>query len=220
MEFRPRIVLVKSTDLLRTAFRQAIEAGTGWTDIYDAPDAPSAVQLIVERKPDIVIAEHSALLDGLALSRWVHQSLPETQVLIVAIGWSAKVIEAVRKAGGYSYVFHFDGDKHLVHLLKHMTTEASRKDPIKVYKMGLGFGGSAIPVDPPRHLGRRNIEILRRLAAGKSHRDMAIEFACSLDLIELKVAYLMKRFQVDSVPQLIRRATDEGVLKLNTRDPS
>lgn len=81
-----KVFLVEDEVMTREGIRDSVAwADTGYQFCGEAPDGEIALPLIREQQPDVVITDiKMPFMDGLQLSRILHETMPETKIIILS----------------------------------------------------------------------------------------------------------------------------------------
>jgi DNA-binding NarL/FixJ family response regulator len=114
-----RIMLSDDHPFVRRGLRNLLEAMSEFEVCGEAGDGNETLELAASLRPDILITDISmAPLNGLEVTARIHQSLPETKVLILTMHDSAEMLLAAAKAGASGYLLKSDDERLLVDALE------------------------------------------------------------------------------------------------------
>ena len=78
-----RILIADDHEIVRKGVRDVINEHPGWQVCAEAENGPQALELALREKPDIAVLDVSLpLLNGVALTRRLHQDCPSIRVLL------------------------------------------------------------------------------------------------------------------------------------------
>src|SRR5690606_41101407 len=105
----------------------------------DAGDAGSAIALIAETQPDILLLDlHMPEIGGLEILPLIYEDLPTTKVVVCSAISATYMTEAALKEGAWAYIVKGVSAKTITeHLLR--VYEAGAVRPIRPYPLGRDF---------------------------------------------------------------------------------
>ena len=199
-------------------FRSGVRAELGQrVDVVGEAGAPaSAVALIRERRPDVVLLDvHMPDGGGLAVLEAIGSSMPDTRFLALSVSDAAEDVIAVIRAGACGYVTKTISADDLADAIHRVA------DGDVVFSPRLaGFVLDAFrdaPVTPSidaelDQLTPREREVLRLLARGYAYKEIAAELFISIKTVETHASNVLRKLQLSSRHQLTRWAVDRRML--------
>ncbi len=216
------VLLADDHHLFREGLRQMLE-GSGEVDIVaEASDGEAAVRAARELQPRVVLIDIDIpRIDGIRATQAVTASCPNTGVIVLTLCWDENdAIQAVR-AGAKGY------------LLKN----AQAEDVLRAVRLAAA-GGSAIdrslapvllresdrmlPHSPQGRgqgntLSRREITLLRLLAAGNTNRQIAAELGLAESTVKNNLSALFHKIGVRDRTQAVLFAFSAGLQPRSAR---
>jgi DNA-binding NarL/FixJ family response regulator len=215
---RPRIFLVDDHAMFRSGVRA--ELGDAVDVIGEADDVASAIALVNERVPDVVLLDvHLPGGGGQAVLHGVMPHHPEVQFLALSVSDAPEDVIAVIRAGARGYV----------------TKTISGEDLLRaVYRVGAGdavfsprlagfvldaFAGVAGGPEPPAgldpeldQLSPREREVLRLIARGYTYKEVARDLTISPKTVESHVSAVLRKLQLSTRHELAKWANDRRLV--------
>jgi DNA-binding NarL/FixJ family response regulator len=208
------VVLIDDHAMFRTGVRA--ELGDRVDVIGEAGDPTSALALIREKRPDVVLLDvHMPDGGGLAVLEAIGSSLPDTRFLALSVSDAAEDVIAVIRAGACGYVTKTISADELADAIIRVA------DGDVVFSPRLaGFVLDAFrdaPVTPSvdaelDQLTPREREVLRLLARGYAYKEIAAELFISIKTVETHASNVLRKLQLSSRHQLTRWAVDRRML--------
>jgi len=194
-----RVVLADDHDLVRTCVRAALSA-RGIEVVAECGDGRSLLRHVRERHPDIAIVDVSMpQLDGIEATRRILRMSEGTRVVLLTMHTDAHLARRARAAGARGYVCKDDPPDHLVRVLERVAA-----------------GEQCIPVGAAQDedlLTTKEHEVLQLIAEGKRNAEIAATMRRSIHTVRSHRARLMRKLDVRTAPELVRRAQDRGLLR-------
>ena len=193
--------------LLEPEFRVVAETGDG-LEVAD---------LAERARPDIVVLDLMMPgLNGLDVTRQVHQRLPKTRIVVLSMHPDeAYVVEAL-KSGASGYVLKGSGAEELTLAIRECAAGRRYLSPSlseRVITSYIERFESSSAVDPYEMLTPREREVLHLTAEGLSNPRIAKRLSLSVRTVESHRANLMRKLGIHTQAELIRYALDRGILK-------
>lgn len=217
----PRVFLVDDHALVRSGVRA--ELGGSVEIVGEADHVDAAIEMILERVPDVVLLDvHLPGGGGQAVLEVVHRAQPDVRFLALSVSDAAEDVIAVIRAGARGYVTKAisgpelvdavhrvaDGDAVFSPRLAGFVLDAFARD-------GDGSDpGAPLPVLDPELdlLTPREREVLRLIARGYAYKEIAHELAISVKTVESHVSAVLRKLQLSNRYQLTFWASERRLL--------
>lgn len=209
-----RLFVADDHPLIRHGVRALLQAHKGWSLVGEAADGNDAARQIEAIQPDVAIIDITMPgMDGLQLTHRLHRTAPRVKIVVLTIHESAQLVRLVLDAGASGFVLKSDAARNLIDAIKLAAAGdvflSSRVSEI-LLRASLPSQGS--DVQPRKSPTARQLEIVRLLASGKSHK----EIACALDIatstVETHRGRIMLKLGLRSFEQLVKYAKIRGLL--------
>ncbi|WP_395396558.1 response regulator transcription factor [Novosphingobium sp. BL-8A] len=194
-----RLVVCDDHHLILGGIQMLLENDSDLHIVATASDGETALRRIGEHQPDIALVDvRMPDIDGLALLARINQNgWPVRVVLLSATITDAQVIEAV--AGGAAGIVLKDmASTTLVECLR---TVAGGGQWLPRQLVASAIGRSRAEereASPFESLTRREWEVTRLLADGKSNRDIAAELAITLGTVKIHLHSIYSKLGADN----------------------
>ncbi len=210
---RPRVFLVDDHELIRSGIRAEISGGVDI--IGEADEVNAAIEMITERRPDVVLLDvHMPDGGGLAVLRAVAPRAPDVRFLALSVSdAAADVISGVR-AGARGYVTkNILGPDLLDAILRVRAGDVVFSPRLAGFVLDAFATDSNFPcppnIDPDLdQLTAREREVLRLIARGYIYRDIATELGISVKTVESHVSAVLRKLQLSNRHQLTNWASE------------
>ena len=186
-----RIVIADDHPIYREGVARTLAEDAGLDVVGQAQDAPGAVELATRLAPDLVLLDLSMPGGGgLAVLRAL-QALPKPPrvAMLTASEEDDEVMQAL-KGGALGYVLKGVGARDLVGIVKDLARGQSYVSPVLAARLlaVMREGGKAAkPANPLAELSKREEDILRLVAEGRSNKEIGL----ALELQEKTVKHYM-----------------------------
>ena len=231
-----RIVIADDHPLFRSALRTLLEGSEGVEVIAEATDGKETLGLSRRLRPDLVLMDViMPKMDGVAATRAIKAELPRTVVLVMtasedsehllsalsvgAGGYVLKsadperITEAVRKALEGEFPLDQEVAKRLLLRLSQEKQERQEERVNPVPETPTTEVRETPPVDAAnRELSRREAEVLRLIAHGRTNEQIARELLLSTSTVKNHVGRILSKLGASDRTQAAITAIEMGLM--------
>ena len=207
---RTSVVVVDDHAVFRTGVKAEL---AGYVDVVgEAADVASAVAVIEQRRPDVVLLDvHLPGGGGVEVLHRVLLDRPETRFLALSVSDAAEDVVGVIRAGARGYVTKTVTGPELVEAIGRVAGGDAVFSPRLAGFVLDAFAAtpSAMPTSGDPDLDRlspREREVLRLIARGYTYREVARELVLSVKTIETHVSNVLHKLQLSNRNELTRWA--------------
>lgn len=203
-----RIVIADDHPLYREGVARSLSDDPAISVVGQAQDADGAVELTLRLTPDVLLLDISMPQGGgiSALHRVMAMPDPPRVAMLTASEEDDDVMQAL-KAGALGYILKGVGSRDLVALIKDLAEGKSYVSPSLAARIlnAMRNGSTPRPANPIDDLSKREEDILRLVAEGKSNKEVGL----LLNLQEKTV----KHYMTSILQKLhVRNRTEAAVL--------
>ena len=199
-------------------FRRGVRAEIdGPVDIVaEAEDVESAVVVLAETKPDVVLLDvHMPGGGGLEVIRRLHIRHPEMKFLALSVSDAAEDVIGIIRAGARGYVTKNISGPELLDAIDRVAAGDAVFSPRLAGFVLDAFAGTIevaqIDEDFDR-LTEREREVMRLIARGYAYKEVAKELFISVKTVETHVSSVLRKLQLSSRHELTRWANDRRLI--------
>jgi DNA-binding NarL/FixJ family response regulator len=211
---KPKVFLVDDHHLFRSGVRT--ELGDDVEVIGEADEVEAAIELIVERLPDVVLLDvHMPDGGGQAVLEAVKPDHPEIRFLALSVSDAPEDVIAVIRAGARGYVTKTISGSELIAAIRRVADGDAVFSPrlagfvLDAFASMPAADGVPTSFDPELdQLSAREREVLRLIARGYTYKELARELSISNKTVESHVSAVLRKLQLSSRHQLTKWATD------------
>ena len=213
-----RVVLVDDHAMFRTGGRAELAQSGAVTVVGEAADAPSAVTVITETRPDVVLLDvHLPGGGGGEVLRQAAKASPaldETRFLALSVSDAAEDVIGTIRAGARGYVTKSITGSDLVGAIRRVADGDAVFSPRLAGFVLDAFAGTEAPSvdDDLDQLTQREREVLRLIARGYAYKEIAKELFISVKTVETHVSAVLRKLQLSNRYELTRWATDRRLV--------
>lgn len=210
----PRVFLVDDHALVRSGIRAELRDAV--EIVGEADEVDAAIELIVERAPDVVLLDvHLPGGGGRAVLEAVAWRLPETRFLALSVSDAAEDVIALIRAGARGYVTKNISGPDLVAAV-HTVAEGDAVFSPRLAGFVLdAYAHSAsapAPTDEWDQLTPRERQVLRLIARGYTYRETAQEMGIATKTVESHVSAVLRKLQLSNRHQLTTWAAERRLV--------
>ncbi len=208
-----RVVLIDDHAMFRSGVRT--ELGGAVAVVGEAADAPSAIQVVLDTVPDVVLLDvHLPGGGGVAVLQAVLARRPEVRFLALSVSDAAEDVIGVIRAGARGYVTKAITGPELVAAIRRVGEGDAVFSPRLagfVLDAFTGIDIAAVDEELDR-LTPREREVLRLIARGYAYKEVAKELFISVKTVETHVSAVLRKLQLSNRHQLTRWATERRLV--------
>ena len=214
-----RILITDDHTLFRQGIRTLLSAEADLEVVGEAADAMQSVQAVKQLRPDVVLMDIGmAGMSSFEATRQIRKERPETKVVFLSMYDDEDYLSECVEIGANGYVLKDSPADQLVTAVREVQRGGSYLSPRLLSRLVDGFrvhGNNA--VRQPRYgtLTKREREILKMLAEGRSVKEIAIAFDLSVKTVEAHKFNLMRKLDIHNKAQLVQYAIQKKIIRLN-----
>jgi RNA polymerase sigma factor (sigma-70 family) len=212
---RPRVFLVDDHELFRKGVRAELADQVEF--VGEADDVGPAIELIIERSPDVVLLDlHLPSGGGQLVIEAVRATGATTKFLALSVSDAPEDVIAAIRAGARGYVTKTISGPELIDAIERVSGGDAVFSPRLAGFVLDAF--AAMPEDQPAldpeldQLTPREREVLRLIARGYTYKELAQELFISTKTVETHVSSVLHKLQLSSRHQLTKWATDRRLV--------
>jgi DNA-binding NarL/FixJ family response regulator len=209
------VLLADDQTLFREGIKDLLEDERGIKIVGEAADGEEAVRQAKRLNPDVILMDIKLpKMDGISATRQIRKSCPEANVLMLSsFEDEAHIMEALQ-AGANGYLSKMLPAVELVNAIKTFSHEGMMIPQQMMQKLLTGLRQSDIsaPHSNSIKLTKSEIKILDALGKGKSNKDVASEFNCSIKTIKNHLNNIFQKLGVDNRTEAVVKGIEKGII--------
>jgi DNA-binding NarL/FixJ family response regulator len=213
-----RVLLTDDHTLFRQGVRTLLSAEPDIEVAGEAANAADAVALAHEIHPDLVLMDIGMQgLSSFEATRQIRKDLPETRVVFLSMYDDEDYLAECMDIGAGGYVLKDSPAEQLVSAIREVHRGGSYLSPRLLTRLVDDFRAQGTgSVRQPRFgtLTKREREILKMLAEGRSVKEIAASFALSVKTVEAHKFNLMRKLDIHNKAQLVQYAIQKKIIRL------
>jgi len=182
-----------------------------------AEDGRSAVQLVREQKPDVVVMDVAMPdLNGIEAARKIKAEMPEVRILALSMHSDKRYISNMLQAGASGYLLKDCAFKELVQAIHTVARRQVYLSPSIAALVTEDYVRQLMTRDasPASVLSPKEREVLQLMAEGHSTKQIAAMLNLSVKTIETHRQQIMEKLDLHSIAELTKFAVREGLTSL------
>lgn len=205
--------------LFRQGIRTLIAAEPDLEVVGEAANASDAVAMAPDVRPDIVLMDIGMQgMSSFEATRLLRKDRPETKVIFLSMYDDEDYLSECMSMGASGYILKDSPAEQLLTALREVHRGGSYLSPRLLTRLVDDFrnNGQAGMVRPPRFgtLTKREREILKMLAEGRSVKEIAGNFDLSVKTIEAHKFNLMRKLDIHNKAQLVQYAIQKKIIRI------
>lgn len=209
-----RVVVVDDHALFRSGVKH--DLGSRVVLVGEGEDVPSAVRVILEVIPEVVLLDvHLPGGGGAEVIKQVSPTQPGVKFLALSVSDAAEDVIGVIRAGARGYVTKSISADELVDAIGRVATGDAVFSPRLAGFVLDAFSGAIDVASIDEDLDRLSVrerEVLRLIARGYAYKEIARELFISIKTVETHVSSVLRKLQLSNRHQLTRWATDRKLV--------
>ena len=204
---RIRILIADDHSVVREGLVSLIKRKSGMVVVAEASNGREAVDLWKERRPDVTLLDlRMPELDGVSAIKEIREMDETAHVIVLTTFDGDEDIYRAIRAGAKAYLLKDTARGALVDCVRRVHAGETYLPPQLAAKLAKRVSGEA--------LSAREIEVLQRIAGGKSNKEIGAELFISEGTVKTHVKSIFSKLDVVSRAEAVARATRRGLIQL------
>jgi DNA-binding NarL/FixJ family response regulator len=213
-----RVLIVDDHAVVREGLRAFLEVQDGIDVAGEAADGVQALELAAALEPDVILMDLvMPRLDGVGAMRALRERSPRSRVIVLTSFLDdGRLLPAVQ-AGADGYLLKDVEPAELARAIRTVQAGEAMIAPTVAGRLlrTLAAPHTAGPRDA-EHLTRRELEVLRLIAAGRSNKRIAFELGIAEKTVKTHVGHLLAKLGVTDRTQAALYAVQSGLAEAPT----
>lgn len=204
---KTKIFIVDDHPLLRRGLAELINREPDMVFVGEAEDAPTAVKLIPQIKPELVIVDISLKgYNGIELIKNIKALDQKIQVLVLSMHDESVYAMRVLKAGAKAYVMKQEVSDKVMEAIRRIRAGKVFVSESVASRMldQVVVGGDPVSASPVDSLSDRELEIVNLIGQGMPTREIAAKLHISIKTVESHRARIKEKLNLSNAIQLVQ----------------
>jgi len=207
-----RILLVDDHQVLREGLCSLLEQQAEMEVVGEASDGMMALRLVRELAPDLVIMDvNMDGMDGIDATRLITREHPDTKVLALSMYLRKTFVSEMFKNGAAGYLLKDSAFSEIVEAIETIQRGEKYVDPKVASLLVDEYIQGSHGIATKTQLTKRELEVIRMLADGKTSKEIAMITETSVKTIDACRRRLMQKLGINSIAELVKYAIREGL---------
>jgi len=204
---RIRVLIADDHAVVREGLVALVRRKSDMVIVAEASNGREAVDLWKQHRPHVTLLDlRMPELDGVGAIREIREVDPNAHIVVLTTYDGDEDIYRAIKAGAKAYLLKDTARDALVDTVRRVHAGETYLPPSLAAKLAERVSGAA--------LSQREMEVLRRMAAGKSNKEIGAELFISDGTVKTHVKSIFTKLDVVSRTEAIATATRRGLIQL------
>ena len=204
---RIRILIADDHSVVREGLVSLVKRKSDMVVVAEASNGREAVQLWKEHRPDVTLLDlRMPELDGVGAIKEIRELDGNAQIVVLTTYDGDEDIYRAIKAGAKAYLLKDTARDALVETVRRVHAGETYLPPQLAAKLAERVSGEA--------LSPREIEVLQRMAVGKSNKEIGAELFISEGTVKTHIKSIFSKLDVVSRTEAVATATRRGLIQL------
>lgn len=208
-----RVLIVDDHPVVRQGLRYMLEQRPDIDVVGEGSDGEQAIALVTELLPDVVLLDLlMPKMDGMTVVREIKRLAPKTEIIILTSFYEDDQIFNAIKAGALSYLLKESGTLELVEAIRAAARGESKLHPRVAARLLHEMRQQE--QSPLKDLTPRELEVLTRIARGRSNQEIGAELVISEPTVRMHVANILSKLHLTDRTQAAIYALQKNLIPL------
>ena len=204
---RINILIADDHTVVREGLVSLIRRKSDMVVVGEASNGREAVNLWKEHRPDVTVLDlRMPELDGVGAIKEIRELDENAHIIVLTTYDGDEDIYRAIKAGAKAYLLKDTARDALVDTVRRVHTGETYLPPQLAAKLAERVSGEA--------LSGREMEVLRRMAAGKSNKEIGAELFISEGTVKTHIKSIFTKLDVVTRTEAVATATCRGLIQL------
>jgi DNA-binding NarL/FixJ family response regulator len=201
------ILIADDHSVVREGLVSLVKRKSDMTVVAEASNGREAVDLWKEHRPDVTLLDlRMPELDGVGAIKQIRELDDGAHIIVLTTFDGDEDIYRAIKAGAKGYLLKDTAREALMESIRRVHAGQTCIPPALAAKLAERVSGEA--------LSAREIEVLQRIAAGKSNKEIGAELFISEGTVKTHVKSIFSKLDVVSRTEAVATATRRGLIQL------
>jgi two-component system invasion response regulator UvrY len=210
-----KVLLADDHGIVRAGLRRIVEESGDMAVVAEASDGMEVIRKLQESSPDVAVIDISMPgLDGLEVLSRLHVQYPKTPVLVLTMHEEEQYVVRAIGAGAKGYLTKRSAPEQLVNAIRKVHAGGHYLSESAAEFLALRVAKGAQDRSLLDTLSNREIQVLRRIALGRTTREIAEAYNISSKTVDTYRFRLLRKLNLRNNAELLRFAIQNGLVEL------
>ncbi len=212
-----KVLLADDHKIMRDGLHALLDAQPEIEVVAEAENGRKAVQLALEKKPDVIIMDISMPdLNGIEATQQIVSTLPDVKIIALSMHSDKRFVVGMFRAGASGYLLKDCASQELTHAISVVVDNQTYLSPeiagvmIEDYMNRFPSNDTSVSTV----LSAREREVLQLISEGWPTKQIASHLYVSIKTVETHRRQIMKKLDIHSVADLTKYAIREGITSI------
>lgn len=202
-----RILVADDHPLIRDGVRTFISRAPDMKVVAEATDGQEAVELCASQKPDVALIDlRMPKLDGIQTVAAIREKAPEVHTIILTTFSGDDDIYRALRSGAKAYLLKDAPGEELLSCIRAVAQGNTWISPLAAAHLTQRMS--------QENLTGRELDVLQRVAIGKSNKEIASELDISDGTIKVHVSHVLRKLGVAGRTEAVAMAVKRGIIHM------
>lgn len=209
------IILVDDHNVVRMGLKAYFSTLTDIHVVGEAANGQEAVELVTQVAPDVILMDLIMPgMDGVEATRQIKKVSPRSQVIVLTSYHDDEHIFPAIRAGALSYLLKdVDPDELADAIRRAHAGEAVINPRVAARLVKEMHGARGEDLNPFQELTNRELEVLRKIAAGLNNQEIAETLVISEKTVKSHITNILSKLHLADRTQAAVFAWQEGIVR-------
>ncbi|HVB99452.1 MAG TPA: response regulator transcription factor [Candidatus Dormibacteraeota bacterium] len=205
---RIRVVIADDHPIVREGLRAVLKTQRDIEVVAEAANGPQAIEQFLLHRPDVLLLDlRMPEMDGIGVLRAVLEKKPDAKIVVVTHYGGDQDIYRTLHAGAKAYLLKDSPRQELLECIRAVHAGRRWISPPVGAQLAAGM-------EMPQ-LTRREVEIIRLMANGKSNKEIGDSLGISDNTVKVHVRNMFRKLGATSRTEALRIALLRGIAHLD-----
>ena len=209
-----KVLIADDHSIVRAGLCRLIDDCDDLTVVAEADDGRQALRLVLETEPDVAVIDLSMPdMDGLEVITRLSASCPHLPTIVLTMHEEEQYVVRAIGIGAKGYVTKRSAPEQLVKAIRKVHQGGRYLTEAAAEALAVHMASGAAGRTPLDELSNREIQVLRRLALGRTNREIAQAYSISIKTVDTYRQRLLKKLNLRNNADLSRFAMQQGLIE-------
>lgn len=204
-----KVLLVDDHPIVRQGLRRLIEKELDLSICGEAEDAPEALEIIEQERPDIIVLDLSLKSSsGFDFILDVKQRWEDMRILVLSMYNEGVYAERVLRAGASGYIMKQEAPRQVIRGIRAVLAGSVYVSDTVSASILQRMSGNRALTSAVDSLSDRELQVFQMIGEGQTHQQVADKLMLSVKTIESHVEHIKDKMGLSSGRELFQRAIE------------